>query len=135
MLNCLCKKEVMTISEFLKIEEISNLKQVELIAGRILRSKTLKRVAIVTIALVLNLSTVGAVSAAGPGIDKLGNLLINLIRGYAYYVLIIMAIVESIRAAVSGDSKKVLSILMRYVLVFVLMYLIPQLFDAIKCNL
>ena len=135
MLNCLCKKEVMTISEFLKIEEISNLKQVELIAGRILRSKTLKRVAIVTIALVLNLSTVGAASAAGPGIDKLGNLLINLIRGYAYYVLIIMAIVESIRAAVSGDSKKVLSILMRYVLVFVLMYLIPQLFDAIKCNL
>ena len=132
MLNCLCKKEVMSISEFLEIEEIGNLKQIEMLAGRILKSKTLKTVAMVTITIILNINTVGA---AGVGIDALGNMLINLIRGYAYYILIIMSIVESIRAAVSGDSKKVLSIVMRYLLVFIMMYLIPQIFDSIRRQL
>lgn len=132
MLNCLCKRETLTISEFLNIDEVGNIKQLEQLAGRILKSKTLKMAAMITITIALNISPVGA---AGKGIDQLGNMLINLIRNYAYYILIIMSIVESIRAAVSGDSKKVLSIVMRYLLVFILMYLIPQLFDAIKTQL
>ena len=132
MINCLCKRETLTISEFLNIEEVGNIKQLEQLAGRILKSKALKMAAMITITIVLNISPVGA---AGKGIDQLGNMLINLIRNYAYYILIIMSIVESIRAAVSGDSKKVLSIVMRYLLVFILMYLIPQLFDAIKTQL
>ena len=132
MLNCLCKREVMSISEFLKFEEIGNKRQLEILAGRILKSKPLKIAAMITITIILNVNTVGA---AGKGIDQLGNMLINLIRGYAYYILIIMSIVESIRAAVSGDSKKVLSIVMRYLLVFIMMYLIPQIFNSIRDQL
>jgi len=40
--------------------------------------------------------------------------------------------VDVIKSGLSGDSKKTLPIVLKYVVIFASMYLIPAIFDAIK---
>lgn len=100
---------------------------------KIMSSKKMEKATIVFLAAILEAQKVYALSD-GKGIDHLGYVLINMIRQYAYYILIIMCILEVIRAVASGDSKKILSIIMKYLLVFIAMYLIPGLFDTIRAT-
>lgn len=72
------------------------------------------------------------VFATSKGIDPLGWKLLGLIRQYAYWILLLYCIVEIIRAGLNGDSKKTFPILMKYLIIFASMYLVPELFDAIK---
>lgn len=123
MLNCLCKKTTMSIPEFL------NLKHEETLIIKIIKNDRFEKFTVTLLGCGLYFQKV---LAAGKGIDPLGNTLITLIRHWAYYILIIMCIVEIIRAGISGDSKKILSIIMKYLLIFAAMYLVPTLFDAIR---
>lgn len=124
MLNCLSEKTTMSLNKFLNNDE-----QLEKFASKIKLNKKLEKATIILIALVLNTKSV---MAAGKGIDPLGIKLLGLVRHWAYWILLIMCIVEVIRAGVGGDSKKILSIIMRYLLIFMSMYLVPELFDAIQ---
>jgi hypothetical protein len=119
MLNCLYKEDTMSLEDFLNMENENNkftINKIETASAFVM-------------ALVLHSSKV---MAAGKGIDALGMSLLNMIRHWAYWILIIMCIIEVIRSGISGESKKILSIIMRYILIFLAMYLLPGIFDTIK---
>ena len=126
-------------SEFYKmgeVAEINKMDKVEMIAGKILRSKTLKRVVIITAVVILNSGLISAAPAvaAVAGVDKLGNVLLGIIRSWSKWILILMCLIDTIKAGVSSDSKKILSIVMKYVLLFVLLYMVPVLFDTVSAS-
>jgi len=134
MLNYFCKTTTMSIDDFLKSEkEKSTLPEVrkthDFING-IMSNDRYKKFIVVFLGITLYCSKV--LAATNKGIDPLGNTLLNLIRHWAYWVILVMCILEVIRAGISGDSKKILSIIMKYVVVFASMYLVPAIFDAIR---
>jgi len=118
-------KPVMSIPEFLQLERGKNIRNY---TSNIM-VKTTEKATILFLAILFNAQKT---YAAGKGIDNLGGTLLNLIRGWGYWILLIMCLVETIRAGAGGDSKKILSIIMKYLLVFAAMYLVPSLFNAIK---
>ena len=104
-------------------------REVESFTNKIMKNKRLKRFTVTLLGVSLYFKDV---FAAGKGIDPLGETLLGLIRHYAYWVLLLWCIVDVIKNGVSGDNKKTLSIVMKFALIFASMYLLPQLFDAIK---
>jgi len=115
----------------MSIPEFLQLGRRQLTLEEIMSNKSTRNFIVVLLASVMYASNA---FAAGKGVDSLGNTLLTLIRQWAYWVILIMCIVEVIRAGVSGDSKKILSIVSKYVIVFASMYLVPSLFDAIRSS-
>ena len=111
-----------------KFCNLENIKT-ETLVNKITRNKRLKRFTITLLGVSLYFKDV---FAAGKGIDPLGETLLGLIRHYAYWVLLLWCIVDVIRNGLGGDNKKTLSIVMKFAIMFASMYLLPQLFDAIK---
>lgn len=129
MLNCLCKKTTMSFEDFFRPDDV------ETFASKIKENRITERVTVVFIAFVLHANTVMAASTNGSdGIDHLGYLLLGLIRHWGKWILLIMCLAECISSAANKDTKKILSIVVRYVVLFMLMYLIPELFDAIAAS-
>jgi hypothetical protein len=118
----LSKKTTMSVSEFLN-------KDNETIASKIIKNKTLKKI---TVILLGSLMYSQKVFAAGKGPDAVGYLLLNFIRKWAFWILLLMCIVEVVRAGVSGDSKKIMSIIMKFILIFASMYIVPEIFTSIR---
>lgn len=138
MLNCLSKTTDMSLTDFLKLErkqitldEIIKNNTFENFTTKILESHKTKRFVISFLASLLYAKKVLAVTN-GNSIDVLGFKFLGLIRHWAYWILLIMCIVEVVRAGISNDSKKILSIVMKFILMFASLYLVPELFDAIK---
>ena len=138
-LRCISSDYSIPFSEFYKMEKvppISEIDKIEIIAGKILKSKTLKRIVIISAVVILNSAVVSAagVIPAGAGVDNLFNVLMAITRKWAKYVLIITCLINTIRSGISGDSKNVLSIVMKYVLLYLLLFLVPALFGAIEAS-
>lgn len=142
MINCLCRKTTLSIEEFLKLErgEITLREirknhrengKIERIATKIMRNDRAKRFVTVLLASALYAKKVLA-ATEGKGIDPLGWKFLALIRHWAYWILLIMCIVEVVRAGISGDSKKILGIIVKFLIIFGSMYLVPELFNAIR---
>lgn len=140
MLNVLRKPIIMSLPEFMGLERKETTLQYikeshvfyyrgENFLNKIMENSRVKKAAVVFMATMLYSQKA---LAAGKGIDALGITLITLIRQWAYWILIIMCIIEIIRAGAGGDSKKILGIVMKYLLIFASMYLVPTLFDAVK---
>jgi hypothetical protein len=136
-LNVLTRNPItMSVPVFMKLErkeltlkEIMATNTSETFVSKIMENSRVKKAAVVFMATMLYSQKA---LAAGKGIDALGITLITLIRQWAYWILIIMCIIEIIRAGAGGDSKKILGIVMKYLLIFASMYLVPTLFDAVK---
>ena len=111
------------LSENVKNEECENF------ATKIIKSKRIKKFTITLLGTALYFKDV---YAATKGIDSLGWTLLGLIRHWAYWILLIMCIVEIIKSGLNGESKKTFPILMKFLVIFASMYLVPALFDAIK---
>ena len=107
---------------------ITKYQNVEVLSSNLTKNKKHKRFLITLLGLSLYAKNV---FAASDGIDKLGWTLLGLIRHWAYWILLIMCIVEVIKSGLNGDSKKSLPIIMKFVVIFASMYLIPVIFDAI----
>lgn len=137
-LRCVSSDYSMPFSEFYKMEkvpQINKMDKIEIIAGKILKSKTLKRIVIVSAVVILNTVVISAAGATGgAGVDNLFNVLMAITRKWAKYVLIITCLINTIRSGISGDSKNVLSIVMKYVLLYLLLFLVPALFGAIEAS-
>jgi len=103
-------------------------KKVEILAGKLSKKASHRKFLITLLGLSLYAKNV---FAATKGIDTLGWTLLTLIRQWAKWILILWCIVEVIKSACSGDTKKTLPILMKYVVIYASMYLIPVIFDAI----
>ena len=101
----------------------------EILASKLTKNGKMKKFVVTLLGLTFYFKTV---LAAGKGIDSLGWTLLALVRHWAYWILLIWCIVDVIKSGLSGDSKKTLPIVLKYVVIFASMYLIPAIFDAIK---
>lgn len=108
---------------------IEDIDKVEKFATNIIKNDRLKKFVVTLLGCGLYTKQV---LAAGKGIDGLGWTILGLIRHWAYWILLIYCIVEIIRAGLSGDSKKTFPIIMKFLIIFASMYLVPELFNAIK---
>jgi len=101
----------------------------EVLTNKLFKNNRTKKFTITLLGLTLYCKNV---FAATKGIDSLGWTLLGLVRHWAYWILLIMCIVEVIKSGLNGESKKTLPIVMKFVVIFASMYLIPVIFDAIK---
>jgi hypothetical protein len=142
MLDYFSKTRTMSFEDFGKLQhgEITlkdimkkndSNKDIETLAGRILNDNRARRFVTALMGSVFYGYRVLAESES-KGIDPLGMKFLGLIRHWAYWILLIMCIVEIVRSGLSGDSKKILGIVMKFLIIFGSMYLVPELFDAIK---
>lgn len=105
--------------------------KVELLANKLSKKASHRKFLITLLGLSLYCKNV---FAATKGIDALGWTLLGFVRHWAYWILLIWCIIEVIKSGLSGDSKKTLPIIMKFVIIFASMYLIPSIFDAIKAS-
>jgi hypothetical protein len=136
MLNCLCRKTTMSVDQFLSLQrgnitlrEIRKENKAETFMTKVIENDRFNKFAITALGL-----TLYAKDALGAtkGLDPLGWKLLGLIRHWAKWILLIMCLVEIIRAGLGGDSKKIFPIIMKFLTIYAAMYLIPELFDAIE---
>lgn len=82
---------------------------------------------------VLYCNNVYAVPSGGmKGIDKFGMRVLSILRSVGYWVCLLMCIKEIIQSATSGgDTKDILKIIIKYVIIFGSLYLVPEIFDMI----
>jgi len=113
---------------------------IEKFSTYILKNNRLTKMVVVLIASIniilrnkMNSIAVEAV-ANGKGIDVLGNKLLGLFQYYGHWVLLIMCVLECIKSGVNGDSKKILSIVVKFLLIYASLFLVPQLFDIITTS-
>lgn len=116
-------------SPYVKYQDCMSDAKVELLASKISRKAAHKRFLITLMGLSLYCAKVFA--ATSP-IDRLGWTLLNLVRQWAKPILVVWCLVDVIKSGLSGDAKKTLPILLKYVVIFAAMYLIPEIFDAIE---
>lgn len=118
-------------SSLVKYQDCMSEAKMEILAGRLTKTKKTRRFIVTLLGLSLYCGKVfAATTTKGP--DTLMWMLLNLVRQWAKPILIIWCIVEVIRSGLSGDGKKTLPILLKFVVIFASMYLIPELFDTIE---
>lgn len=127
MIYCLIKTETMTIPEFLNKDNYD----IEHIATNIRKNKVVERFTVTFIACCLYAKKA---LAAGEGVDILGNKFLLLIRQWAKWVLLIMCAIECIRAGINGESKDIGRIIIKYLLLYASLFLVPMLFDMIAAS-
>lgn len=103
--------------------------EVETLTNKIMKNARLKKFTVALLGMSLYFKDV---FAAIKGIDALGWTLLTMIRQWAKPILIVWCIVEVIRGGLSGDSKKTLPIMLKFIVIFASMYLIPEIFNAIE---
>ena len=65
-------------------------------------------------------------------VDKAGFTLLGLIQTIGYWLCLIMCVVEILKSIMNGSSKSVGGIMIKYLLIFTSLFLMPFLFDLIK---
>lgn len=67
-------------------------------------------------------------------IDKLGNTFLDIIRRVGYWIALISALTEIIKTSMRGgnNTAEVGKIIMKYLLIYASLYLMPYLFDLVK---
>jgi len=110
----------------------------EVYTGKIIKNKSLRIFVTAMLGCSLYINKVLAAQtvpcATGAGIDRLGFIMMALIKKWGYWIILIACLVEVVRAGASGDSKKILSIILRNIITFAAIYLVPEIFDAIKTS-
>lgn len=134
-------KMAMTIHQFcqfergeLTLEQIRKSNELEAIAKHIRSNKRLEKMFTFVMGSLMFFQD-NSVLAAGngvKGIDPLGFKLLGIFRSFAYWICIIMCIVEICKSLLQGDSKSIGKIVVKYVLAFAAIYLVPWLFDVIR---
>jgi hypothetical protein len=67
-------------------------------------------------------------------IDTLGNTFLSIIRRVGYWIALISALTEIIKTAMRGgnNTAEIGKIIMKYLLIYASLYLMPYLFDLVK---
>lgn len=67
-------------------------------------------------------------------IDVLGNTFLSIIRRVGYWIALISALTEIIKTSMRGgnNSAEIGKIIMKYLLIYASLYLMPWLFDLVK---
>lgn len=119
---------------FIKYVNGFNNEKFELLSSKLSKNNKMQKFVVTLLGLTLYCKTVFGAVAKAKGIDALGWTLLGLVRHWAYWILLVWCIVDVIKSGLSGESKKTLPIILKYVVIFASMYLIPTIFDAIKTS-
>jgi hypothetical protein len=67
-------------------------------------------------------------------IDTLGNTFLSIVRRVGYWIALISALTEIIKTSMRGgnNSAEIGKIIMKYLLIYASLYLMPWLFDLVK---
>jgi len=67
-------------------------------------------------------------------IDALGNTFLNIIRKVGYWIALISALTDIIKTGMRGgnNTAEIGKIIMKYLLIYASLYLMPYLFDLVK---
>lgn len=65
-------------------------------------------------------------------IDAAGGTFLLICRRFAYWLCLIMCIIEILRSLMQGDTKSIGKVIFKYVLAFATLYFMPWLFNIIK---
>lgn len=104
---------------------------------KVMSDESLKRTFVFLLACTFIVFKVNTPAAASePNMDKIdgfGYRVLGYIRGFAYWICIIMCIAEIIKDIMQGaDKSSIGKIILKYVLAFAALFIVPQLFDMIK---
>ena len=117
-------------SSIVKYEDCMSNEKIEMLSSKLCKNKRMKKFVVTVLGLAFYFKNAYAATSGG-GIDKLGWTMLNLIRHWAYWILLVYCIISVIKAGINGESKSALPIIMKFVVIFASMYLIPAIFDAI----
>lgn len=134
------KNITMSINQFMEVQrgeksfkdiEIEN--GIESLAKRILNDDRLRRMAVFTIAGLNYASEVLAdASEAFVKINRGGGMILGLIQTVGYWLCIISCVMEILKTVMNGATKDVGKVMIKYILIFASLYLMPWLFDLIR---
>lgn len=134
-------KEIkMTIRQFLAYERgEKSLKDIELenglesIARKIINNDRLRKITVFTIASLNYMSTVYAdAKEAVARIDNAGLMFFGIIQSIGYWLCLIGCIMEILKSVMNGSSKEIGKLMMKYILIFAALYLMPFAFNLIR---
>lgn len=134
------KEITMSIKQFMEVQrgektykDIETENGLESLAGRILNDDRLRKLTVFTIA-ALNYSSkaFADTSEAVVKINSGGFMILGIIQTLGYWLCIISCIMEILKCVMNGSSKDVGKIILKYLLIFGSLYLMPWLFDLIK---
>ena len=134
-------KEIkMTIPQFLAYERgEKSLKDIELenglesIARKIINNDRLRKITVFTLASLNYMSTVYAdATEAVAKIDNAGLMFFGIIQSIGYWLCLIGCIMEILKSVMNGSSKEVGKLMMKYILIFAALYLMPFAFNLIR---
>ncbi|MDU5111159.1 MAG: hypothetical protein E6248_11975 [Clostridium sp.] len=134
------KEIIMSIPQFLAYERGGkSLKDIEIengvegIARKIINNDRLRRMTVFVIAGLNYTSTVLAdASDAGNKINEAGSTILGIVQSIGYWLCIIGCVMEILKSLMNGSSKDVGKIIIKYLLIFGSLYLMPWAFDLIK---
>lgn len=134
------KEITMTIPQFLAYERgEKSLKDIKLenglesIARRIINNDRLRKITVFTIASLNYMTTVQAdATEAIARIDSAGYMFFGIIQSIGYWLCLIGCIMEILKSVMNGSSKEVGKLMMKYILIFAALYLMPFAFNLIR---
>lgn len=131
------KEQTYTVHEFLEMQrgDISTENEMKYI----LENKNFKKIISAGIGTALYIISKPSIAFANTGLDGLdilGNTFLTIIRRLGYWIALICAITEIIKMASQGGGKEeILKVIMKYILIYAALFLIPKLFDLITATL
>lgn len=134
------KEITMTIPQFLQykrgeksIKDIEIENGLESIATKIMNNDRLRKMTVFVIAGLNYTSTALADTAEAVGrIDSAGNMFLGIIQSIGYWLCLIGCIMEILKSVMNGSSKDVGKVMLKYLLIFAALYLMPFAFNLVK---
>lgn len=134
------KEVTMTIPQFLAYERgEKTIKDIEVenglenIATKIMKDDRLKKITVFTIASLNCMNTVYADTVqAVAKINSAGNTFLSIFQSIGYWLCLIGCIMEILKSVMNGSSKDVGKMMLKYILIFAALYLMPFAFNLIR---
>lgn len=132
------KKQItMSISEFMEYSRINEIERNLSFVQKHFKKEQIK-IVVISLAIALMLTSVQANASEinTSGIDKLGNTFLVLLQKGGYWICLVMGIKDIIRQLMKGGDNvgDVGKVIVKYVLAFASLYMLPYLFDlAAEC--
>lgn len=76
--------------------------------------------------------TLAKTSVSSASLNRVGSTMLGIVRDVAYWIALIVCLVEILKSLLNGDTKGVGKIIMKGLLAFGACYYLPFLFDIIK---
>lgn len=99
---------------------------------KVLDNKTLKKIAIITLAMSLHFGRVASAKDMDLGkVDEVGLIFLSVVKKIGYWGCIIMCLVEILRCIGGGDYRKVGGVIAKYLVIMAALYGLQWAFDII----